>query len=95
MTSKVFAVYDSKVEAYLNPFIMQSKGQALRAFADTVNDSATQFNKHPGDFTLFEIGSYDDQNGQYVMLPAKLSLGCALEFLKMPDSVSKEIRRVS
>ena len=79
---KVFAVYDSKVEAYLSPFIMQTRGQALRAFTDTVNDPNTNFFKHPEDYTLFEIGDWDEQSGSYVMHPAKTSLGVAIEFKK-------------
>lgn len=80
MTYRVFCVYDSKIEAFMTPFIMQTKGQAMRSFGDTVNDSSTQFWKHPEDFTLFEIGTYDDREGVYQMHDAKISLGTALEF---------------
>lgn len=81
MKLKIFAVYDSAVGAYMQPFFMQSKGQAIRAWQDTINDSKTQFHAHPSDFTLFELGEYDDENGTFTNLPAKLSLGTALELL--------------
>lgn len=80
MTSKIFCVYDSKMEAYMQPFFLQTKGAALRAWADTVNDPKTQFNKHPGDFTLFEIGEYNDETGTLTNFTAKINLGNALEF---------------
>lgn len=89
MKLKVFAVFDSAVGAYMQPFFMQSKGQAIRAWQDTINDEKTQFHAHPSDFTLFELGEYDDQDGAFTNLPAKLSLGTALELLSKAPGVSK------
>ena len=37
-SKKVFAVYDSKVQAYMNPFCMETSGQAIRGWIDAVND---------------------------------------------------------
>ncbi|UIB81480.1 nonstructural protein [Flyfo microvirus Tbat2_160] len=82
MILKIFTIYDSKVEAYMQPFFMQSKGAALRAFTDTISDRSTQFSKHPQDFTLFEIGEYDDSTGTLLNYDAKISLGVAVEFQK-------------
>jgi len=79
MNLKIFTVYDSKLEAYLQPFVMQSKGQALRAWIDTIQDQSTQFNKHPADFTMFEIGEWNQITGEIIKHPVKLSLGTALE----------------
>lgn len=82
MIQKIYTVYDSKLEAYMQPFFMQSKGQAVRAFTDSVNDQTTQFNKHPEDFTLFELGEYDDSTGKFTNLHTPNSLGVALEYKK-------------
>lgn len=79
MKLKVFTVYDSKIEAYMQPFYMQSKGQAIRAWSDTIQDEKTQFNKHPEDFTLFEIADYDEKSGKFENYLAPISLGTALE----------------
>jgi len=84
MLLKIFTVYDSKTEAYLSPFYMQSTGQALRSFEDTVNDANTQFHKHAADFTLFEIGTFDDSNAQFQLHAAKTNLGSANEYIKVP-----------
>jgi len=80
MKSKVFTVYDSKMETYMSPFLMLTKGQAIRSFTDAVGNSESQFCTHPEDYTLFEIGEWDDQEGCYTMHEAKISLGCAIEF---------------
>lgn len=60
---KVFTVRDSKVEAYLQPFFMRSYGEAERAFRTVMNNPEHQMSKHPEDFSLYEIGDYDDNTG--------------------------------
>lgn len=79
MKLKMYTVFDVKSEAYLQPFFMQTKGQALRAWITSVNDPNTNFCKYPGDFTLFEIGEFDDSNGVITMYDSKINLGSALE----------------
>lgn len=82
MIQKVFSVYDSKAEAYLQPFFMMSKGEAVRGFTDLANDANTCFGKHPEDYTLFEIGEYDNSEGHLVPLDAHISIGKAIEYQK-------------
>jgi len=79
MTLKIFVVYDSKVEAYLKPFYVQSKGEAIRAFSELANDKTTNFGKYPADFTLFEIGSFDSETGDIQQTHVKHNWGTALE----------------
>jgi len=82
MIYKVFTIYDSKSETYLQPQYCKTKNECLRIFTDIVNsnDSQNQVAKHPEDYTLFEIGEYDDSIGSFSMLPASISLGNALEY---------------
>lgn len=80
MDMKVFSVYDAKVEAYLQPFFLPSKGAAVRAITDCVNDNQHQFARHPEDYTLFELGSYDDAKGAFTLHPAPQVIGVVLEF---------------
>lgn len=77
----MFTVYDSKVEAFLPPFFMASRGAALRSFGDTCNDKNHHFNKHPEDYTLFLIGTFDDSNSEIKPLDTPHSLGLAQEFI--------------
>jgi len=90
---KVFTVYDSKVEAFLQPFVAQNKASALRSFMDACKDPKTQFAAHPGDFTLFEIAEYDEWTGTLLPHPAKINLGCALEFVTKLDEPSN-VRKI-
>ena len=82
MIHGVYTIYDSKAELYLQPFYCQAKGQAIRMFEDTCNDPEHQFYKHAEDFTLFQLGVYDDQNAEMQMLKTPCPIGKAIEFKK-------------
>jgi hypothetical protein len=75
---KIFTVYDEKSEAFLQPFFLDTNGQAIRAITDCVNDLNHQFGKHPSDHTLFSLGTFDDSDGTFQT--SKVSLGCLVEF---------------
>lgn len=80
----MFSVYDSKAKVYMQPFYMMNKGTAIRAFDQTCNDPKSQFHQYPEDFTLFEVGEFDDENCNVTSYIVKESLGNAIEFLKKP-----------
>ncbi len=82
MKLKVYTLFDSKVEIYMKPFYLKNKGEALRAFTDIANDKDTNVGKYPEDFTLFEIGEYDEETGHHQSYEAKKPLGTALEYKK-------------
>lgn len=77
----MYTVYDSKTEAYLQPFFMQSRGAAVRAWVDTIQDNKSQFSKHPSDFTLFEVGEWNEISCEFNIYKNILSLGTALEMI--------------
>lgn len=83
MYVQVFAIYDIKAKTFGQPIFQLTEGTARRAFSDLVNDPSTQFNKYPDDFTLFQIGTYDDNSGELISVPdvGKKSLCNALEVL--------------
>lgn len=80
MVTKIYAVFDSKVAAYLQPMFFRSNGEAIRAFAAAVSDAEHQFSKFASDYTLFELGAFNDENAQFDILAAPVPLGCAIEF---------------
>lgn len=84
MKQLIFCVYDSKVQMYMNPFFFLAKGQAIRAWEETVNDPKTQFCRYPADFTLFEIGEWDEATGTIKMHEAKINMGTALDYKTKP-----------
>lgn len=60
MKTKMFSVFDSKAACYGTPFFMPMESMAIRAFSDLVNDGTTLVSKHPEDFSLFLVGSFED-----------------------------------
>lgn len=78
---KLYSVYDSVAETWGKPFPMKNKGEAIRGFQQACNDSQTQLYLHPEDYTLFEIGEWDEDNGQILMHDAKISCGVAIEYI--------------
>lgn len=76
-----FAVYDAKAEAYLRPFFAETKGLAVRSFRDASNDPQHEMCRHAADYTLFEIGSFDQGTGVLSSLNhGAVSIGCAITF---------------
>lgn len=79
---KVFSVYDSKVETYSTPFFLRSKGEAMRTWVDIANDKSSDIGKHPEDYTLFEIGEWDQNTAKIQNHNTPVSLGVAIEFTR-------------
>jgi hypothetical protein len=93
MKTKIFTVYDTKCHAYLPPFFMQSTGQAMRAFEDTIADKTTQFSKHPEDFILFELGTYDDSTATFDIYKTHITLAKAIELCVAPEPELFELKK--
>lgn len=79
---KIFSVYDSKVGAFMNPLFLRSRGEAIRMFDNTVNSGDSFLSKNPEDFTLFELGDWDELSSKFVIHPTPVSVGLAIEFIK-------------
>ena len=78
MIKKIFAIYDEKSEAYLTPIFMDTIGQVIRQITDILDDETHQFSKHTSDFTLYTLGTYDDNSG--VIEPDLKLISPLLEF---------------
>jgi len=78
MEHQLYAVYDSKAEAFLPPFIMPNTATALRAFKAAAENEQHQFYAHAADYTLFGLGYFDDSTGKIQSLDVHENLGTAL-----------------
>ena len=81
MLHKVFTVFDSKIGSYCAPFFLKARGEAIRSFVDTAQGKDSLISSHPEDFTLFELGEFDDLNATFVLHPTPISLGVAVELI--------------
>jgi len=71
---KVCSIFDTKSEAWMTPLFFQATGQAVRSFADAVNQADSDFGKHPEDYTLFVLADWDPQEGKLEVLKAPVAL---------------------
>jgi len=76
----IYTVYDSKAETFMPPFFVQAIGMATRTFTDCVNSKEHHFGAHPADYTLFQLGHFDQSTGEMV-IEDKKSIGNGVEFL--------------
>lgn len=80
MIYKVFTIYDSKAGAFLQPFFMKTNGEAERAISNVLRDPEHNFTVHSDDFTLFELGSFDDVSAKFIQLDTPHSIGLLNQF---------------
>ncbi|WNK13511.1 MAG: nonstructural protein [Microvirus sp.] len=62
----ICAVKDAALDAFMRPMFVAAKGQAVRAFTDEVNKADSELNKHPTDYSLYYLGTYDDGDASFV-----------------------------
>lgn len=63
MILRCYSIYDRKALQYHPPFYAVTDGSAVRSFADLVKDPNTNIGRHPADFVLYCVGTYDDNKG--------------------------------
>lgn len=66
------ALYDRATEAYAPVMTVHTRGEALRSFKQAVNDPQTPIYNNPTDYELWQLGTYDDQNGEITAQPELL-----------------------
>lgn len=53
------SIYDSKTKTYTPPMYFKGQGEALRAFIDISDDEKNMISRHPEDYSLHHIGTFD------------------------------------
>lgn len=81
MIYRMFSVFDSKIESYMQPFFSPTIASGIRAFSDAVHEPNSMLYKHPDDFELRVIGAFHDDTGE-IIIETISKLGTAAEILK-------------
>ena len=65
MQKSIVALRDTAARVFGTPFVVQATAQAVRSLRDEVNatDSTSDVRKHPDDFELYELASFDEDSG--------------------------------
>lgn len=61
----IFSIRDTATNIFNAPFYSRAPGAAIRDFAHTVNTKDTAANSNPGDFELYMLGLYNDEDGTF------------------------------
>ena len=85
MNQLIFSIYDSKAVSHLPPFFLPTKAMALRTFTECANNPEHQFGRHPEDYTLYEHGTFDCDQGVFA-LADKIAICTALD-VKQPTGL--------
>lgn len=74
----VLAVFDSAVSAFNRPFFTPARGAGIRAFMDECvrRDKDNPMFNHPQDFSLFQLGTWDEESAQFEQnsVPERIAL---------------------
>jgi len=73
----VVAVKDRALDAFGRPFFTPTVGVAMRSFQDELNRQAEDnaMAKHPDDYDLFQLGTWDEETGEFENNKRQLALG--------------------
>lgn len=72
---KIFSIFDSRALAFLQPFHLPSQAHAIRTVSEAMQEPNSIFADYPEDFTLFEIGSFDELTGELQPMLMHSNLG--------------------
>lgn len=84
---QVFSVYDEKLGLFLNPFFLKNAEEAKRTLYDFVaygNDS--MLSRHPEDFKLYLLASYDESKGSFVPYDVPQYICCIDDVINIINS---------
>lgn len=81
MQQLLFSIRDSKGDFFNQPFPQLTKAEALRTFAELANDPQSRIAKHPEDYDMYYLGTYDTITG-------------LIDALKSPEHIQKALHCV-
>lgn len=89
MKVNCYAVFDAKIADYqLSIFDIKDEG-AIRQFYDVLSDNNHRWSKHPEDYSLWAVGSFDTTKGMLEgSIPINLVNASALKSVR--SEINKE-----
>lgn len=64
MKFNIYSIYDVKAGAYVRPIYMRSDEEMMASVFETAKDQNSGFYKHPDDYTVFLLGTFDEENAE-------------------------------
>ncbi len=64
MRLDIFTVHDVVSEKWGKPFFGDNAASAIRGFSEVCKDEGHEFAKHPSDYSLYHVGSFETDSGK-------------------------------
>lgn len=91
MITQVMAAFDKKARTYLTPFFVAHTDVGVRALANSVNSNAdAAVCKNPEDFSLWLLGTFDDDTGHFNLTASPVHV-CEALALKQAHHVREHL----
>jgi hypothetical protein len=90
MLKQIFSIFDTKAKIYLPLVAFNAEGEAVRTFADGLEDKTHPMGKHPEDYTLFRFGQFDDLTGAFTLLSAPEPVYNGLQIINNAEANNEE-----
>lgn len=76
-TMIVCAIKDRALDAFMRPFFMMTRAQAIRGFQDEVNRAAPDnpLHAHPEDHDLYMLAAWSETSGKFYEHIERLAMG--------------------
>lgn len=84
MILRAYSIYDCKALQYHAPWFQHTDAMAVRALQDLVNDRNTIIGRHPKDYSLWMVGTWDDSKGQFLPVSPNLHIIDAVALVADP-----------
>jgi len=88
MKLNAYSIFDTASGLYSRPFFGQSDGEAKRSLQDISTDAEHPVGKHPEDYSLHRMGTWDDTTGTFHNEENEC-LCTALELVALSRTVNK------
>lgn len=83
---RAYTLHDVKALNYSPPFYQPNDNLAKRAVSDLVNDANTTPGRHPSDFKVYCVGTFDDATGKFTPLDIAEHIVDCIAFAAKPPT---------
>ena len=99
MKHEMYTLFDDKAKVFNKPFMTINRATCMRAVRDLLKDMTTDPARHPEDFVLMYIGTFDDSSCEYELEPGcevvgRLNMWSNEEAEKALDAMSAVLKEV-
>lgn len=91
MKVPVFSIRDLKAEAFGPVFMQNTVGLASRMFGEMANSRDHSVGRHPDDFKLYQVGTFDDESGKLESLEPVRYVSTGSDYVEKVPSVGPRL----